>query len=131
MKVENGKPKFMEHIQLSVPKIADMGEFKIGMKINTLIHPVEDLDDAINEEIVKMIKEKGINDLYLLNKRAIVSALEKQIPKKGSIKYLSSYTDDPPVLLCPNCQEHIPTEGCNFYKYCYKCGQKIDWSDTE
>ena len=58
-------------------------------------------------------------------------ALEKQIPTKGSIKYLSSYTDDPPVLLCPNCQEHIPTEGCNFYKYCYKCGQALDWSDTE
>ena len=60
-----------------------------------------------------------------------IPALEKQIPKKGSIKYLSSYTDDPPVLLCPNCQEHITTEGCNFYKYCYKCGQALDWSDTE
>lgn len=58
-----------------------------------------------------------------------IQALEKQIPKKGTIKYLSSYTDDPPVLLCPNCQEHIPTEGCNFYKYCYKCGQSLDWSD--
>ena len=60
---------------------------------------------------------------------AVKNALEKQIPKKGTIKYLSSYTDDPPVLLCPNCQEHIPTEGCNFYKYCYKCGQSLDWSD--
>ena len=62
MMMENGKPKFLEHIQLSVPNIADMGEFKIGMEINTLIQPVENLDDAICVEIIKMAEEKGIND---------------------------------------------------------------------
>ena len=68
---------------------------------------------------------------FIIALRTAIESLEKQIPKKGSIKYLSSYTDDPPVLLCPNCHEHIPTEGCNFYKYCYKCGQALDWSDIE
>lgn len=88
----------------------------------------KDIDNAILGEIKEKAIEHGIKTEYILNEKAIISALEKRIPKKGSIKYLSSYTDDPPVLLCPNCQEHIPTEGCNFYKYCYKCGQALDWS---
>ncbi len=83
-------------------------------------------------EILTMVFRNTDNFEMTISKdcyKNIVNALEKQMPKKGTIKYLSSYTDDPPVLLCPNCQEHIPTEGCNFYKYCYKCGQSLDWSD--
>lgn len=91
----------------------------------------EEIDKAVLGEIKEIAKENGLERQIILNERNIVSALEKQIPKKGSIKYLSSYTDDPPVLLCPNCQEHIPTEGCNFYKYCYNCGQALDWGDSE
>ena len=106
------------------------------------------IDNDIHKKIAKMIFVEGMTNEEVaeemnyckrqieriridLMKIVLKRLIEKQIPKKGSIKYLSSYTDDPPVLLCPNCQEHIPTEGCNFYKYCYKCGQAIDWSDTE
>lgn len=85
-----------------------------------------DFDKCIKDGV-----EQAMKECELTIGMTLKEALEKQIPTKGSIKYLSSYTDDPPVLLCPNCQEHIPTEGCNFYKYCYNCGQKIDWSDTE
>ena len=90
-----------------------------GMKPQEAINILEKYKSVPKSEVVKTAYEMAI------------SALEKQIPTKGSIKYLSSYTDDPPVLLCPNCQEHIPTEGCNFFKYCYNCGQALDWGDTE
>ena len=111
-------PKFMERIQLSTPKIADMGEFKIGMEINTLIQPVENLDDAISKEIIKMCEEKGINDLWLLDKKKIVSALEKQIPKKPS------ETDK---ARCIHCACVVKRDE----RFCKNCGQALDWSDTE
>ena len=142
MMMKNGKPKFMEHLQVSVPKFEDMGESKIGMTINTLIHSVEDIDDAIGEEIIKMIKEKGINDLYLLNKRAIVSALEKQIPKMPTSKldFAGLIQEEPcecKYHYCPCCKEELITTINNRcveerkYSHCHYCGQALDWSDTE
>lgn len=118
------KPKFIERFQLSAPKIAEMGEFEIGMKINTLIQPVESLDDAISKEIIKMCEEKGINDLWLLDKKAIVSALEKQIPKKPLFPW-DSMTG---TYCCPNCKEGIVFDRKN---YCCECGQALDWGDSE
>lgn len=120
------KPKFMEKIQLSAPKIADMGEFKISMEINTLIQPVENLDDAITKEIIKIAEEKGINDLWLLNKKTIVSALEKQIPKKPILDCI--FPSGVKWYLCPACNHNgIEKVG----GYCHRCGQALDWSDTE
>lgn len=55
---------------------------------------------------------------------------EKQIPKKGKIEYVSSYTDEPPVMSCPCCGNRLPVEGCYIYTHCYNCGQALDWSDT-
>lgn len=55
-------------------------------------------------------------------------ALEKQIPKKGRYTYLSSYTDDPPVMICPCCQNTHPSAAAILYKYCFYCGQALDWS---
>lgn len=61
--------------------------------------------------------------------RMIDIAIEKQIPKKGGIKYVNSYTDDPPVMICPCCQNSHPCEASNLYKYCFYCGQALDWSE--
>ena len=60
-----------------------------------------------------------------------IEALEKRIPKKGAYKYVSSYTDDPPVMICPCCQNSHPSEASILYKYCFYCGQALDWSDIE
>lgn len=91
------------------------------------------VDGLTNEEVAREVcySKRQIERIRVkLMKIALKKLIDKQTPKKGAIKYLSSYTDDPPVLLCPNCQEHIPTEGCNLYKYCYTCGQKLDWGDN-
>lgn len=96
-----------------------------------VINDIDEFIKILQKPPMGKIDKKLVETLELWKIRILnIDTLEKQIPKKGSIKYLSSYTDDPPVLLCPHCQEHIPTEGCNFYKYCYKCGQALDWSDT-
>ena len=56
-----------------------------------------------------------------------IQALEKQIPKKPIksenqvVRYVNTY-------YCPTCELGIT--GTNIAKWCYHCGQKLDWSDT-
>lgn len=62
--------------------------------------------------------------------RLAMTALEKQIPKKG-IMIGDNYSS---VLSCPNCRKPI-VNVWNIAKYepnyCHYCGQALDWSDTE
>lgn len=57
-----------------------------------------------------------------------IQALEKQIPKKPIkseeqvVRYVNTY-------YCPVCRLGIT--GTNIAKWCYHCGQKLDWSDEE
>lgn len=55
-----------------------------------------------------------------------IEALEKQIPKKpikdsnNSVRYI-------PIFRCPNCNGKL--SGFGVTRYCYSCGQCIDWSE--
>ena len=57
-----------------------------------------------------------------------IEALEKQIPKKPIksenqvVRYVNTY-------YCPICELGIT--GTNIAKWCYHCGQKLDWSDED
>lgn len=53
-------------------------------------------------------------------------ALEKQIPKKTTER---EYVPNGTLVYgcCPNCSYLTK----NHFKYCAKCGQALDWSDTE
>lgn len=57
-----------------------------------------------------------------------INALEKQIPKKPNksekqvIRYVNTY-------YCPICK--LGFTGTGVAKWCYHCGQKLDWSDEE
>lgn len=55
-----------------------------------------------------------------------IQALEKQIPMKPVksenqvVRYVNTY-------YCPIC--NLGITGTNIAKWCYHCGQKLDWSD--
>ena len=57
-----------------------------------------------------------------------IEALEKQIAKKPVksenqvVRYVNTY-------YCPTCELGIT--GTNIAKWCYHCGQKLDWSDVD
>lgn len=80
----------------------------------------EDMEMAISalEEIQQYRKIGTVDEC-----RATV---EKQIPKKPiknrkqEIRYTSAYS-------CPNCGRGFT--GTGIAKYCYHCGQALDWSD--
>ena len=63
-----------------------------------------------------------------------ISAIEKQIPKKPKKKEENQYST---YYDCPCCggylMSKIDGELCcgQEYEYCYRCGQALDWSDTE
>ena len=67
---------------------------------------------------------KFTEDDYKANEMAI-QALEKQIPKKPVksekqvVRYVNTY-------YCPIC--NLGITGTNIAKWCYHCGQKLDWS---
>ena len=81
---------------------------------------VDDYDDYIVSQIANTARENGISDLTVLNKKAILNALGKQIPKK-------------PVGLAKNelygrcavCGQVVHVGN----RYCDQCGQAIDWED--
>lgn len=93
----------------------------------------KDIDNAILGEIKEKAIENGIKTEYLLNEKAIINALEKQIPKKPID---GCY----PWCICPACggsvylenmKEHILN---NETTYCEHCGQALLWEsevDTE
>ena len=60
--------------------------------------------------------------------RFAINALEKQIPKKPKKieEEVYRYTD---TYRCPLCGGNF--SGTGIADYCYHCGQKLDWSDSD
>lgn len=88
---------------------------------------VEDYEKAIKEEqaIVNNGDEFHVEALKVCE--VVKRALEKQIPKRVIMKGFRPCEEICSVsYLCPVCKKHI-----NIDKYCYHCGQALDWGDTE
>ncbi len=68
--------------------------------------------------------------------KAIIAALEKQIPKKPDMSGYSCDKDVNSIYLtydtydCPNCHTSHEIE-CEKYDHCPDCGQALDWSEDE
>ena len=62
--------------------------------------------------------------LQLEHEKFVLECIEKQIPKRAIMKGFSPCEEICSVsYLCPVCKKHI-----NIDKYCYHCGQALDWS---
>jgi hypothetical protein len=127
-------PKFGQVIRLGVrkdltPIINDPDCTIISTMHNVLIKAVNGIDDDIVNQIKIMAIQKGIDTVYLLDKKNIISALEKQIPKKPikiGEEYISERREWVYDYECPSCGNPYADDS-----YCSCCGQKLDWgSDT-
>lgn len=91
-----------------------------------------------NEEAIEILKHEHdyAQLLSYVNEalRLAISALEKQIPKKPKKKEENQYSA---FYDCPCCGGYLVSKidgelcGGQEYKYCCRCGQALDWSDTE
>ena len=126
--------KIGEHIHLDIPKktFFDFEENNIGntatiMVNKAIVTHTQKIDAEIIKQIQEMAKEQGIDDIFLLDKTNIISALEKQIPKKPNIHgYREGREINTISYTCPACNKHIGRDA-----FCKNCGTALDWSDTE
>jgi hypothetical protein len=91
-----------------------------------------EINNAILGTIVNIANENGI--AITLNEQAIIDALKKQIPKKpvNKTKHDNStakHYENCNIVVCPLCNGRLKLKSKG--KYCDKCGQALDWSDTE
>ena len=108
--------QFYKKIKLS--PLDPINQMLLSGSYQTLIQPVDEIDDAITKAIIETAKENGINEVWLLNKPSIISALEKQIPKKPS------ETDKARCIHCACVVKRSE-------KFCKNCGQAISWEGDE
>ena len=92
------------------------------------------IEDVIWLEIQEIVKENEVETKIVINEKAVVNALNKQMPKKPEY-YGDGYSEGKLVYdyaKCPVCGRNdfeydINNWGCN---YCPDCGQALDWSDV-
>lgn len=121
-------PKFIEHIHLDIPKDFTpkenaLGDIECSITNKIMIEQVEKIDNEICERIKDIAILNGIDEVYVLDRNTIISALEKQIPKKPFVPW-DSINKTP---ICPSCYFGVMAT----QKYCDECGQALDWSDSE
>lgn len=81
-----------------------------------------------HEEAIKQLSNVTIYHQGKCTREALdmaIEALEKQIPKKPR--------ETRCALMCSNCGHKITEKGCKKLGrlYCKKCGQAIDWGESE
>lgn len=98
------------------------------MIINKIaVERAKTIDNAIFGEIQEIAVENGIETKIVLNEKAVLNALEKQIPKKPEQTHQLNF------FWCSECDRAIKKRIENSIKvisHCPYCGQALDWSDT-
>ena len=108
----------------------------------TEIEAIKELKEDISlydNEITRLDASTGTPDRNLIDALEMaIQALEKQIPKKIEIRKATNddieselrdfITVKGRICRCPSCRCCIHISKL---KYCWECGQKLDWSDEE
>lgn len=99
------------------------------------VQMADNYDTAIAEEIAATARDAGVTDCVVLNKKAILEALEKQIPQKPiyvDTRFrnhglsVADGVSPAECYRCPTCWSHI-FHVWDSEKYCVHCGQALDW----
>ena len=110
-------------------------KFDFDMPVNSIIQEItvkmaEQYDDAIVEAIAREAWAAGVSDLTVLNKAAILEAIEKQIPQRPDLEG-DGYSGGELVIdtgCCPRCCHSYELE-YHTPRYCENCGQALEWGE--
>ena len=95
---------------------------KPEVAIEILELPKDPLKSGTHYHAIPSSKRISYAD-YLSARKAAIQALEKQVPKSYDIRCNSNGV----CYDCPECGVKID----RYDKYCFNCGQRIDWSESE
>ena len=104
--------QFPENIQIEYNGVTGSLSSEIAIKM------ADRYEDAVVEQIAMEAKLAGVADCTVLNKVAILEALNKQMPKKPTDIAKSELYGR--CSVCGQCV-HVGN------RYCDQCGQAIDW----
>jgi hypothetical protein len=115
------KPIFAK--RFSFPENTDFEFDNLVHKITekTIAQFVDEYDDYIVSQIANTARENGISDLTILNKKAILDAMRKQMPRKPELAKSGLYGN------CAVCGKVVHIGN----RYCDNCGQALDWEVTD
>lgn len=90
------------------------------------------IEGLILKEIKAIADENGIDTTIILNEKAIVEALKKQIPKKPTYKHQIGVSVEGKIYKgkCCECGHEQKQKWWITQTFCDNCGQALDWSDT-
>lgn len=87
------------------------------------VQMVDNYETAVAEEIASAARSAGVTYCTVLNKKAILDALNKQTPKKPT-----DISKSEPYGRCAVCGQTVHVGN----RYCDQCGQALDWgTDNE
>lgn len=118
-----------DQLSLNISFPLDLSTERITYR--SCVKMIEDFENTCLDLIMEACKESGINNLVLLNKKAIVEAFKKQLPTEPMDKEIALGDR---TLACPSCGKTIVNVWNKAdYKpnYCHYCGQRFDWGKKE
>lgn len=84
-----------------------------------IVQMVDNYENAVASEIASAARAAGVSDVTVLNKKAILEALQKQKPKEPVELAKSELYGR-----CAVCRNVVHVGE----RYCDQCGQALDWS---
>jgi hypothetical protein len=125
--------------RFSFPENVDTSLEDLQMRVTEkiFVQMVDNYETAVAEEIASAARAAGVSDVTVLNKKTILEALEKQIPKKPTFvdtrfrnhgRHVGDGVSLDKCYKCPTCWSHI-FHVWDSEKYCVHCGQALDWGE--
>lgn len=99
----------------------EFGDLQMRVTEKVIVQMIDDYETAVAAEIASAARAAGVSDVTVLNKKAILEALQKQIPKKP-VELAKSKLHG----RCAVCGNSVLVGT----RYCDNCGQALDWGDA-
>lgn len=116
----NKPPEWGSRFQFPENQKIDFDDLQMRVTDKIVVQMLDNYETAVAAEIASAARAAGASDVTVLNKEAIMAALNKQIPKKP--------TDTAKNELygrCAVCRQLVHVGN----RYCDQCGQAIDWGN--
>lgn len=119
----NKPPEWGSRFQFPENQKIDFDGLQMRVTDKIIVQMVDNYENAVAAEIASAARAAGVSDVTVLNKKAILEALNKQIPKKPTDIAKSELYGK-----CAVCGQVVHVGN----RYCDQCGQAIDWgTDNE
>lgn len=114
-------PEWGSRFQFPENQKIDFDGMQMRVTDRIIAQMVDNYDNAVAAEIASAARAAGVSDVIVLNKKAILDALQKQIPKKPVHLAKSELYGN-----CAVCGTVVHVGE----RYCDQCGQALDWGDA-